>query len=266
MILCLAVFLIFPDYIRRGAAMRTSHADYSLTTTKRTYRLKVLFVIALIIFLFTAHSLLTTYIISGRKVTGDSMSPTLRAGSRVAVSPFYAAVQKTTRGGLVVISREPEHTSGFTSSGFTAMINFFTFQFLHPANNKQSTHYMIRRVVGLPGDTIYMKDFVLYVKPHGEQYFLTEFELSDIEYDITHQPLPNNWSTHAPFSGNHSEYLLGDHEYFVLCDNRIISSDSRTWGIVTDTHPAGNTTHRHTGYISGGVLFRYWPVSTKKAE
>ena len=41
----------------------------------------------------------------------------------------------------------------------------------------------LRRVIGMPGDIIYMRDYVLYVKPAGEKHFLTEFEIIEKNYE-----------------------------------------------------------------------------------
>jgi signal peptidase I len=107
----------------------------------------------------------------------------------------------------------------------------------------------IRRLVAFPGDSIYMEDFVLHVKAKGSTHYLTEYEVAGNTYNLTIDKLPENWTKDLPLSDHMAERVLGANEYFVLCDNRITASDSRSWGSI----PASR--------IKGKVLFRYWPFS-----
>ena len=84
----------------------------------------------------------------------------------------------------------------------------------------------------MPGDTIYLDNYLLYIKPKNENHFLTEFELTQTKYDITVANAPVQWDKDLGAKGKMQEIVLGEDEYFVLCDNRLESSDSRTWGVV----------------------------------
>jgi signal peptidase I len=103
----------------------------------------------------------------------------------------------------------------------------------------------------LPGDIIKMQDFILYVKPQGAEEYVIEFELSAKSYEINRESLegfyPPTWQENFPLSGDFAEIKLANDEYFVLGDNRVFSSDSRSWGPI----PFDN--------ILSKVIFRYWP-------
>lgn len=80
-------------------------------------------------------------------------------------------------------------------------------------------HTVIKRVIGLPNDTIEYKNDILYVnhKKVNEPYL---------------QPLKNQ---QQPFTTNtqnqsHFKITLKDNEYYLLGDNRPVSKDSRTLG------------------------------------
>ena len=88
----------------------------------------------------------------------------------------------------------------------------------------------IKRVIGLPGDTVEIKDGTVSINgtPVNEPYILQE--------------PPQNNNDYGPIA-------LSDDEYFVLGDNRNNSSDSRSWGPIKRND------------IIGKTWFIYWPPS-----
>ncbi|OGD38265.1 signal peptidase I [Candidatus Azambacteria bacterium RIFCSPLOWO2_01_FULL_37_9] len=85
--------------------------------------------------------------------------------------------------------------------------------FKYPLNPKE---YYIKRIIGLPGETVIVKGGKVILKninnPEG-------FILDELAY-------------FNGYTGKDKEITLKEKEYFVLGDNRDISSDSRTWGAV----------------------------------
>ena len=105
---------------------------------------------------------------------------------------------------------------------------------------------LIRRVIGLPGDTVYVKNCVVYVKPADSSHFLTEFEVSQKKYDIIST---NSNNENIDLLKDSKEITLGNDEYFVMSDNRVSSIDSRLWGAIKSDQ------------IQGKVLLRYFPLN-----
>ncbi len=70
----------------------------------------------------------------------------------------------------------------------------------------------IKRIIALPGETIYLEDGVIYIEKDEDSFALDE---------------DGYLGVNTP--GNFRE-TLGDDEYFLLGDNRIASLDSRNWG------------------------------------
>jgi signal peptidase I len=98
----------------------------------------------------------------------------------------------------------------------------------------------IKRVVGLPGETVFIEDEAIFV--NDERQTLPG-SLSGLKYTRNRQPVQQ------PAGTRRDPFRLGENAYFVLGDFSEVSSDSRHWGPV----PRGN--------IEGVVTLRYWPPS-----
>lgn len=142
-------------------------------------------------------------------VKGDSMDPTLADGERVI------ALKNTE------IKR----------------FDIVTF----PAPDDEGKNY-IKRVIGLPGDTIEYKDDQLYIngKKTDEPY------LDEYKGDLTDsQPLTYDFNLKDLYGSE----KIPEGELFVLGDNRRISKDSRIIGMIKEKN------------IMADVKFVFWPLN-----
>ncbi len=119
-------------------------------------------------------------------VSGSSMVPTFENGQYLIVDELTYAFKAPERGDVVVF-RYPNDT----------------------------TKFFIKRIVGLPGETITLKTG---------------------EVTIINKDHPEGFKLEQPYIENHSSdsgsYTMGEDEYFVMGDNRSGSYDSRAWGAV----------------------------------
>jgi signal peptidase I len=100
--------------------------------------------------------------------------------------------------------------------------------FWYPKNPEKS---YVKRVIGLPGETVELRNGVVYI--NGEEM---REDYLDAEHNQTLMSFP--------------PHKVEEHYYFVMGDNRDNSSDSRYWGPVPEK------------YIYGKVFFRYWSPSS----
>lgn len=179
------------------------------------------------------------------------MIPDVPEKSVVLVSPVAANYE---RGDVVLLNPRFAAKKNFLISQIDRLVRFFTAQQISLFENSglPSSKSHIRRIVGMPGDTIYMRDYVLYIKPAGERHFLTEFEIVKEPYNVTFYVPPADWDTEIGVKGSFEEITLGYNEYFVLADNRKSSDDSRLWGAVDKDE------------ITAKVLMCYFPFNSFK--
>lgn len=127
-----------------------------------------------------------------------------------------------------------------------------------PAPDQPDQNY-IKRVIGLPGDSLFFKNDELYI--NGEK--IDETYLDDVKTELQEGIV---YTTYRTSDGRMlTDFSLMDIEgvgvdvipegkVFVLGDNRPISKDSRYIGLI-DLED-----------ITGDVKFRFWPVFTRDAE
>lgn len=145
-----------------------------------------------------AMVLVHLFVVQVSIVKGSSMEPCLHDGDRLVVDRVSYSLAEVQRGDVVVL-RYPRNPA----------VDF------------------VKRVVGLPGDRIEMRDGTLFV--NGEAH-------DSYGCIRDHQEL-------APV-------LVPDRSYFVLGDNRPVSCDSREFGLVDSE------------LLRGRVRARFWPLST----
>jgi signal peptidase I len=145
--------------------------------------------------------ILIVFIYQPVKVEGTSMMPALTDQERIFINKFnyHFGIGSIERGDMVV--------------------------FLYPHDNTKS---YIKRVIGLPGDTVEIDQGQVIVnsKPLTEPY------------------VPDDYRDRTSYPSR----VVPQDNYFVLGDHRSSSNDSRNWGFVERKN------------IYGKAVFVYWPL------
>ncbi len=223
---------------------------------------RLLRLLGVLLLLFVCYAIITTVFLTAVRAESVSMQPTVTPGDRLLVVPLLYGPRvrlfewtlpgvMTPRRGDVVVLRPPYlGAAGALERVADPLVGFFTAQTRQVgAQHAWQNRTQIKRIVGLPGDTIRVDAFIAYIQPEGSATFLSEFELAVRPYEVDTPELPENWTHDSPFSGDVEPVTLGENEYYVLGDHRGDAVDSRLYGSV--------------GWkdISGRVLLRYWPLS-----
>lgn len=163
----------------------------------------IIYIVVICLFVF----LILHYVGQRTVVRGDSMDNTLKDGQNLIMDKISYRFHDPERFDIVIFPGPEENGE-------------------HP--------YYIKRIVGLPGETIQIKDGLVYI--NGEELTEDVYGITDYidEPGIAGEPLN-----------------LGEDEYFCLGDNRPVSYDSRyeEVGVVNMSE------------IIGKVWIRIWPLS-----
>ena len=111
--------------------------------------------------------------------------------------------------------------------------------------------YYIKRLVGMPGDTLKIENNILMVKEKGADSFKPVFNLSDKFKKV--YSMKGGYQGHVPLMMLESgqEVQIPEKSYFMMGDNTTNSLDSRYWGFVPRRNIVG----------TAGVVF--WPFSRR---
>ncbi len=138
-------------------------------------------------------------------VKGESMVPNLQSGDYLIVDEISYRIGNPQRGDIVVLKYPLDTTQRF-----------------------------IKRIIGLPGETVEIKNGKITILKDSKNLILDEKKY-----------LPSLLNTDGDVN-----VTLGTGKYFVLGDNRQFSYDSRRWGILPRED------------IIGRAVFRVFPIST----
>lgn len=113
---------------------------------------------------------------------------------------------------------------------------------------------IVKRIIGMPGDTVKMVNDQLTIngKTYDEPYlkeYKKEFSNDKLQDEYSYNNAFQSQAVNAQNFTSDFEFTVPKGEYLVLGDNRLISKDSRMFGLIDED------------MIQGKVVFRYWPLN-----
>lgn len=208
--------------------------------------------------------LIKEFIFMPIRVDGSSMYPTLKDGERLAVTVYDSKIYNGIEKGDVVICNYPGRTNK------DPILNLIT----------MDTNF-VKRVVGVPGDTVKRVSGVTYVNgealdprnynpyntaqlvgkseernENGESLYI--LKIGGAERALT---LQQTRSYKVDY-----EYVLGEEEYFMVGDNRYNSHDSRAWNgpeieLVLTNDVRGDVGPVSKDMVVGRAKCVFWPIN-----
>ncbi|MBR5927228.1 MAG: signal peptidase I [Spirochaetia bacterium] len=152
----------------------------------------------------------------------DSMSPWCNADDKlVAVRTFYTTLD---RGDVVLSVPAFYHTAPVWLRAIDSVVQLCTFNHFSLSEVfGYDTGFTVKRIVGLPGDTVKIVDGHAYIQIKGTSFFLPESDLGFAE-EIT--------PTEVEMLKNVPPVKVEEGFCYLLSDNRSFLSDSRSMGTV----------------------------------
>jgi signal peptidase I len=188
-----------------------------------------------------------TFIFQNFAIPASSMEKTLLIGDHVLVDRITLA--------------PPTHWAPFVH--YRDIRRGDIIVFFKPTVEANGEHlYLVKRVVGLPGDHIHLIDGHVYINGVEQVEPQVQVATDSFPYrdDFPSVPPPPEsdvtaeWALDLPDHIQNGDLVVPQGDYFAMGDNRPVSLDSRYWGFVPRTN------------IVGRPLFVYWSFKSDESD
>ncbi len=188
-----------------------------------------------------------TFVFQNFAIPSSSMEKTLLIGDHVLVDRISLA--------------PPAHWAPFVH--YRDVRHHDIIVFFKPTLEANGEHlYLVKRVIGLPGDHIHLENGTVYVNGVAQNEPYAQVATDSLPYrdDFPAIPPPTDsdvtaeWALDLPNHIQNGDLVVPPGYYFAMGDNRPNSLDSRYWGFV----PRAN--------IVGRPLFVYWSFTSQESD
>lgn len=183
--------------------------------------------VLLIVAAFLIASLIQSELFALTEVNMSSMMDTLVQGDKLIMNKLSYNLAEPKRGDIIIFLRDEP------IDGFAGRAKIYVSDIQKKLNGEFRRNRLIKRVIGIPGDEIEIKDNVLYV--NGEAQTEPYARIDPYQGII--------------LNGHLDKFTVPEGKYFVLGDNRGQSLDSRNFGVIDRS------------WIEGKAIFRIFPLN-----
>jgi signal peptidase I len=190
-----------------------------------------------------------TFVMQAFEIPSSSMENTLLIGDHVFVNRIQFA-PKTSWVGSLFPYRDPRRGEIVV--------------FLHPDLQRFAGTYVVKRIIGVPGDRIHLRNgvvyrngealdepYVLHDQDHPSDSYRNSFPAKPPSYE---DDLSADWSTDLASHIEGEDLVVPPNYFFAMGDHRGVSMDSRYWGFI----PRAN--------LIGRPMFIYWSFETPEGQ
>lgn len=204
---------------------------------------------AIVIYLF-----IKTLFVEAFRIPSGSMIPTLLVGD-------WLFVNKLAYGPTIPFTNS--HLPGYTNPKHGDVVVFVSpYQADEVQEGREGTPTLVKRLIGMPGDTLLMRDGVLSLNGVPQRQ---SFAASNPSGDNNAVPADHFAWQHTieakntrfgpppaqPTLGNWGPLIIPSDRYFMMGDNRYCSKDSRYWGVVPRDNIRGRPLFVYYSYVPG---------------
>ena len=200
-----AVEMTLTEVAEKSTPEESKEAEVSKSRPSR--RRLILEWVAILSIALAVAAGLKLWVLQSYSIPSDSMVPTLKVGDHILVNKLAYRTHSFHRGDVVVFARPPSL----------------------PESAGEAPRELIKRVIGLPGDTIETRNGLVIVngRPLIEPYLRSGTKTDRFETPVV---VPND-------------------QLLVLGDNRSVSADSRVFGTIAEST------------VVGRAVVRVWPLN-----
>jgi signal peptidase I len=193
-----------------------------------------------------------TFIAQNFVIPSGSMEPTLLIGDHLVVDRTSMAAPAKWM--PLVYHRAPHRGD---------VVVFFKPVFQSGIDPTDSYMFLVKRLIGIPGDHIHLQDGTVYINGVAQHYANAHPTVAD-DYPFldnfpsipaaTQPDAAEQWALAEPDYIRDGDLVVPPGMYFMMGDNRHNSLDSRYWGFVSKAN------------IMGRPMFNYWSFKTSEEE
>ena len=218
--------------------------------TKRVWENIKSFAGAVLIYL-----VIKTLLMEAFRIPSGSMIPTLLIGD-------WLFVNKVAYGPAVPFTRW--RLPGYTSPNHGDVVVFVSpYQPDMAANHEDPTPVLVKRLIGMPGDTIYMREGLVYINGTAQRQGYAAAQnpkgngddrspLMDWQHKIELTGTRFGPPPKEPNLDQWGPLLIPKDHFFMMGDSRYASKDSRYWGVVPRENVRGRPMFVYYSYVGEG--------------